>query len=52
MKLVGPVEKRNAQPQLHASTRTMVRMVGKTTVKPIADEAEQRLRRVCATLSA
>ncbi len=32
--------------------QTMVALVGKPTVKPVADEAEQRLRRVCAALSA
>ncbi len=32
--------------------QTMVALVGKPTVQPIADQAEQRLRRVCATLSA
>lgn len=31
--------------------QTMVGLVGKPGVKPIADEAEQRLRRVCASLS-
>jgi uncharacterized protein (DUF302 family) len=31
--------------------QTMVGLVGKSTIEPIADEAEQRLRRVCASLS-
>lgn len=31
--------------------QTMVKLVGKPSVKPVADEAEQRLRRVCAALS-
>lgn len=28
----------------------MVKLVGKSTMKPVADQAEQRLRRVCANL--
>ena len=30
--------------------QTMVALVGKPTVQPVADQAEQRLRRVCASL--
>jgi len=30
--------------------QTMVELVGKPEVKPVADEAEQRLRRACASL--
>ncbi len=30
--------------------QTMVGLVGKADVKPVADEAEQRLRRACASL--
>ncbi|MEO7008394.1 MAG: DUF302 domain-containing protein [Caldimonas sp.] len=32
--------------------QTMVALVGKPAVQPIADQAEQRLRRVCASLAA
>jgi hypothetical protein len=30
--------------------QTMVGLVGRDDVRPVADEAEQRLRRVCASL--
>ncbi len=32
--------------------QTMMGLAGKSGIKPVADEAEQRLRRVCAALSA